>query len=127
MMINAQELLDLIAECGQSIFLEVPANSTVTVERTDYGIPALPRFNSRQVAGYIVADNSYASISLRGGSTQTDSLIAFLSANQLPRESLSPGSRLNYLGTRYGIEYVEGLTHRGAILIHKIRLKVVQS
>lgn len=119
-LINPDEILDLIVEVGHTLLL-----CDVSVSQTPdpfYGIPAQKSVVSRPVRGYVVPEK-ISLIEIAGkAELKAGAYIAYISAEDLRQEDLTPQSQLSFEGTLYPIEYIQGIVNRGIVLLHKLRM-----
>lgn len=122
MLINPDEILDLLAEVGTELQLCVAA--TTELINVEYGIPEERSLSCRPVRGYVTPDR-FGEMQLAGqDETRSGSLVAYISAQDLKRSDLSEHSYISYQGRLYELEYLQGIEHRGTVMLNKLRLRI---
>lgn len=125
MLIDAAEILELIAEVGHH--LELCTLSTTQDVNVEYGIPAERSPTCRPVRGYVVPDR-FGELQLAAQEeTRSGGFIAYITAEDLVRSELSEHSYLSYQGRLYELEYLQGIEHRSVVMLHKLRMRLPRS
>lgn len=131
LLINADEILGLMAEVGNSLQL---CRSIVTAPaQPEYGFPEGRSLQCRPVRGYVmplaqgyVAPQLASQLALETGSLQTGSYVAIVSAEDMQLSDLEGGSIMKWSGQTYELKYLRGIQHRGVVLLHAIMLSQTQ-
>lgn len=120
MLINPAEILDLISEVGHTLLLcDLSQTQPANVE---YGVPAKRAIASRPVRGYVLPEKISILALVANAELKSGSYTAYVIATDMTREELTERSRIAFEGTYYPIEYLEGVHHRGVVMMHKLRL-----
>ncbi|MBD1864257.1 MULTISPECIES: hypothetical protein [Trichocoleus] len=125
MLINADEILDLIAEVGTELQLCVAA--TTELINVEYGIPEERSLACRPVRGYVIPDRFGEMQLAAQDETRSGGFIAYVSATDFSRSELSEHSYLSYQSRLYELEYLQGIEHRGTVMLHKLRIRLPRS
>lgn len=120
LLINPEEILDLIAEVGQTLLL---CDRTRTHEPDPvYGSPLERAVTTRPIRGYVVPEGFKEIQIVSNNELRSGGYIAYVIEVDLNRKELTERSFIAFEGRMYPLEYLQGVTHRGVVLLHKIRL-----
>lgn len=131
LLIDAGEILELIAEVGNS--LQLCHSVVISPAQPEYGFAEVRSLQCRPVRGYVVplvagyATPQLASqLALETGSLQAGSHVALVSAEDMQVSDLKETSVIKWNGLTYELKYLRGIQHRGVVLIHEIILNQTQ-
>ena len=120
MQITHDDILDLINEAGQSLFLEIPNRSPLQID-TRYGSTPARLAVNREVMGYIYS-SKINQIPITGTVAKTGEVIAIVFAKGLTRADFTPGCVLIGDGRRYRVALGMELRHRATLLAYELKL-----
>ena len=120
LLIDPEEILDLIAEVGQTLLL-CDRTRTQNIDPV-YGTPTERSVTTRQIRGYVVPEGFKEIQIVSNDELRSGGYTAYVIEKDLKREELTERSFIAFEGRMYPLEYLQGVTHRGVVLLHKIRL-----
>lgn len=131
LLIDAGEILELIAEVGNS--LQLCRTVVTSPAQPEYGFAEVRSLQCRPVRGYViplvagyVAPQLASQLALESGSLQAGSYVAIVSAEDMQLSDLEEGSVMTWNGLTYELKYLRGIQHRGVVMIHEIILNQTQ-
>lgn len=123
-LINPQEILDLIYEVGHIIQL---CDRSLSPSDLEFGIPDdVTLSKCRRVRGYVIPEQ-YTQIATSGGQSPTGGFVAYLSAKDLLESEVKAASVMIFDERVYQLDYLESISHRGQVMLHKVKLLSAQA
>lgn len=112
------EILDLIAELGQTV--EFCTVETIESGGFDFGMPNQQSMSCRPVPGYVVPSEKDLSVA-NSATANAGSLTVYLSADAITRQQLdNPSARIRWNGKLNQFEYGQTHVDRGIARLHQL-------